>query len=44
MGRDRLYQQLEHEVRGARALPNTGVPEAREAGVIRQQMRAAMGL
>lgn len=44
VGRDRLYQQLEHEVRGARALPNTGVPEAREAGVIRQQMRAAMGL
>ncbi len=44
VGEDRLYQQLEREVRGARSLPNTGVPEARAAGVIRQQMREAMGL
>lgn len=41
---DRLYDQLEREVRRARAYPNTGVPAARDLGVIRQQLRAAMGL
>ncbi|HEU4405655.1 MAG TPA: hypothetical protein VFS43_10225 [Polyangiaceae bacterium] len=44
VAQDRLYKQLKQEFQGARALPNTGVPEAREAGLIRQQLREALGL
>lgn len=44
VGRDRLYAQLKHEIRRARSFPNRGIPEAREAGVIRQQLQAALGL
>jgi thiamine pyridinylase len=44
VGQDPLYQQLQEEVIGATALPNTGVPEARAAGTIRSQVEAALGL
>jgi hypothetical protein len=44
VGRDRLYGELKHEIKGAVALPNTGVPEARAAGTIRPQVQAALGL
>jgi hypothetical protein len=41
---DRFYRELRHEIRGTRALPNSGVPEARAAGLIRPQVEAALGL
>ncbi len=44
VGQDRLYRQLEQEIRRARPLPNSGVPEARAAGALRQQVEAALGL
>jgi hypothetical protein len=39
-----LYSELKHEFRNARAFPNSGVPDARDQGRIRQQVRAALGL
>jgi thiamine pyridinylase len=44
VGQDRLYAELKGEIRKTTALPNVGVPEAREAAVIRPQMQAALGL
>ena len=44
VGADRLYRQLREEIEGARAYPNHGVPEARDAGVIRAELRRALGL
>jgi thiamine pyridinylase len=44
VGQDRLYEQLQEEAMGATALPNSGVPEAREAGTLRSQVEAALGL
>ena len=44
VGADRLYQQLKGEIDGARSYPNRGVPEARDAGVIRERLRQALGL
>ncbi len=44
VGQDRLYRQLKQEIRRARPLPNSGVPEARAAGVLRPQVEAALGL
>lgn len=44
VGQDRLFSELKHEFRNARAFPNSGVPDARDRGLIRQQVRAALGL
>ena len=43
VGADRLYGQLRQELEGARTFPNQGVPEAREAGVIRARLQQALG-
>jgi thiamine pyridinylase len=42
VAQDRLYSELKQEIGASRAYPNDGVPQAREAGVIRQQMQAAL--
>jgi thiamine pyridinylase len=42
VAQDRLYSELKLAIGGSRAYPNAGVPEAREAGVIRQQLKAAL--
>ena len=41
---DPLYRQLRREVEGAVSTPNRGVPEARDAGVIRTKLTQALGL
>jgi thiamine pyridinylase len=41
---DRLYQQLEEELQGARPFPSSGVPEARERGAIRTELKKLLGL
>lgn len=41
---DRLYRQLKQELPRSRAFPNSGVPEARDLGLIRAEVRAALGL
>ena len=41
---DPLYRQLRREVEGAVSTPNRGVPEARDAGVIRAKLKQALGL
>ena len=44
VGADPLYRQLRQEVEGAASTPNRGVPEARDAGVIRTKLRQVLGL
>ncbi|MCY4028848.1 MAG: extracellular solute-binding protein [Acidobacteria bacterium] len=44
VGSDPLYRQLWQEVDGAVSTPNRGIPEARDAGVIRADLKQALGL
>lgn len=44
VAQDRFYRQLKKEIKGARPYPNSGVPEAREEGLIQQILRDALGL
>lgn len=44
VAQDRLYRQMKEEIRRARPYPNSGVPEAREEGIIQQELRQALGL
>ena len=41
---DSFYRQLRREVDGAVSTPNRGLPEARDAGVIRAKVKQALGL
>ena len=41
---DPLYRQLRREIDGAVSTPNRGVPEARDAGVIRAKLKQVLGL
>jgi hypothetical protein len=41
---DRLYQELRAALQGAAPFPTSGIPEARNAGVIRKQVKASLGI
>jgi thiamine pyridinylase len=40
---DRLYRELHQEIQGARPFPNSGIPEARDAGTIRAEVKKLLG-
>ncbi|KHD09947.1 hypothetical protein PN36_32690 [Candidatus Thiomargarita nelsonii] len=44
VGRDQLYQELKEEIVGAKPYPNQGIPQARETGAIRSEVKRALGL
>lgn len=41
---DQLYKQLKTEIEDAKPYPNSGVPEARERGVIGKKVKEALGV
>jgi hypothetical protein len=39
-----LYQELRVAIQGAEPFPNSGIPEAREAKILRPQVNQALGI